>query len=510
MDSENDLESEELEASAAKAVSPLELLRFVVRAARRHVKLGIIVAVGVAICGLVAAQSVPQKYEAASRIFVDETATKTEALSSPDRALPNLDPMSGTFELVKQKRNLVSMVEQTGLLESWMVNRQALLRWKDKLVSWVSGSPTAAEKRDALAKMLNECIFLMRDKNLVTIRVIWTNPTITYKLAKLVQSKLVESVRERETASYSSAISILEEEAKRADAAIEPALAEAVRARAKAAKARGQTLAPESGAPRSFQGSAASAPIAPSAGTSPEKPMQSVATKLTALAAKMQAAEEPWRRRQLELNARLTELRAVYGEEHPEVVKQEALIRATSEPPAEVVELRKMRADLLNSVETEPSAKPAEDTKTPATARPRVVTRTSSPVAFSNLTIRDAKAEIDEDPAVTAARAELNRTIEEYSRVSKQLASARLQFTTAQVAFNTRYVVTAEPEFPSKPTKPIRTIVTSVAVAAALLFGFLAGALRDLASGRIHEPWQAELLGLKTLGELHMSRQMLR
>jgi hypothetical protein len=43
-------------------------------------------------------------------------------------------------------------------------------------------------------------------------------------------------------------------------------------------------------------------------------------------------------------------------------------------------------------------------------------------------------------------------------------------------------------------------------VAGALL-GLLLGALRDLASGKIHELWQVKPLGLKPLGEVWIAKR---
>jgi hypothetical protein len=45
-------------------------------------------------------------------------------------------------------------------------------------------------------------------------------------------------------------------------------------------------------------------------------------------------------------------------------------------------------------------------------------------------------------------------------------------------------------------------LVRYAAIAAGLLFGFLAGAIRDLLSGRIYESSQLKSFGLKDLGEL--------
>ncbi len=99
-----------------KPLAPLDMVGFAVRAARRHVRLCLSMAVGTVAIGMAVSKVVPQTYEATSQILADETFNKTDALSTPDRALPNLDPFSGSFELLTQKSVLISIIDEAGLL----------------------------------------------------------------------------------------------------------------------------------------------------------------------------------------------------------------------------------------------------------------------------------------------------------------------------------------------------------------------------------------------------------
>jgi uncharacterized protein involved in exopolysaccharide biosynthesis len=229
----------------------------------------------------------------------------------------------------------------------------------------------------------------------------------------------------------------------------------------------------------------------------PDNSAQLLSARLAELSAKIKAVEEPWRRRQLELTSRLNELRAVYGEEHPAIVQQKEQLKAANEPPAELAELNRSRAELLEAIRRSPAAsqEPAEN---------RAVARVVRPLAGSRASDDEngKPKDLDEDPMVVAAKAGLNRAIEKYNQLTERLESARLQFITAQAAFSSRLVVTGNPEVPRKPMKPLRMIVSIVAIVAAALFGVFAGAIRELASGRIHELWQVKPLGLKPLGEV--------
>jgi hypothetical protein len=389
------------------------------------------------------------------------------------------------------------------------------MRFKDKLTALIVGAPTVDEKREALADMLANNMFFMKEKNLVKIRVTWTDRVFTFKLAKLAQMKFIEFVRARETGAFSSAISILEDETKRAGEAIEPALAEAVKAREEAAaKALRGTAAEASPAPvavgavvrRAVAATASSA--APAEENPPDNSAQLLAARLAELSAKIKAVEEPWHRRQVELTSKLNELRAVYGEEHPAIVQQKEQIRAANEPPAELVDLNRTRAELLDAIKRAPAANHNADSADTRTAtRSAGVLRTNRVGPIHLVDENGKPKDLDDDPVVATAKAGLNRAITNYNQLTERLESARLQFITAQAAFGSRLVVTGNPEIPRKPMKPLRTIVSIAAVVAGALLGLLLGALRDLASGKIHELWQVKPLGLKPLGEVWIAKR---
>jgi uncharacterized protein involved in exopolysaccharide biosynthesis len=339
-------------------------------------------------------------------------------------------------------------------------------------------------------------------------------------VAKIAQRDLIELVRARETASYSSVISILEKETKHAAEAIEPALSEVAKARMEAAKGAGgpatTSVATTVSVTRRRQipvGTAPATVVAPASSLA-----GSVSAQLLEIGSKMQAVEEPWRRRQQELKSRLAELTAVYGQAHPEVVQQENRIKAASVPPAELVELKNARTDLLNRIQSAPEANPYEDravAEVPSQGTAPGVSEVlragavrSRSSAVLGRSARREGDELDEDPAVTAAMAGLNRAIDSYSRISGRLASTRLQFTAAQVAFDARFVVTGEPEVPRKPLKPLRAIMSIASLVAAMVFGLLVGGLRDLASGKVFEPWQVKPIGLRVLGQVSVPKHL--
>jgi uncharacterized protein involved in exopolysaccharide biosynthesis len=481
---------------ANTVLAPMDMARFATRAARRHWRLGLSICVGTIVAGVAYANVVPQKFSVNSRILSDETFNKTEALSSPDRAMPNLNPFSGSLELLTQRSVLLSIVDEAGLVADIESRQSPFMREVDGYINKVlrRNVPTTDDLRNGIARGLTEQIKLSMSRDVVTIGVTWPDARKAVEIVQLLDSKFISLLRDRETASISAAISILEDEARRAGEAIEPALAEAVRERDQTNQPA--VSKPAVGAVVAAQGRTSTAATEPATVSNDAATLQArqFSAKLAEVNAKIQAAETTWHGQQQNLNTRLAELRAVYGPAHPQVIQQQALIDAAVEPPAELVELQRTRAELLHAIQNAPgesvasSAQPRTGMRGSFVARPVVgQVRSSGPT---------------ENFEVTAPRAKLNHAVDNYNNVQRRLEAARLQLSASQATFGMHFVVVEKPEYPMGPIKPLRKLVRIASVAAGLVLGFLAGTLRELLSGRIHDPLQLKSFGLKDFGEL--------
>jgi len=513
MTSTDNLDPTDEKRDAPKALPLLEMLEFAVRASRRHVRLGLSITVATVVLGLAVSKIVPQKYEATSQILADETFNKTDALSTPDRAAPNLDPFSGSFELLTQKSVLISIIDEVGLLANMEAQQLPWMRSMDALVSRITGRelPSLDEKRDAVAKVLATHITLKKNKNVVNIQVTWPDRRMAFRIAQLTYGKLMELVRNRDAATYSAAISILEDEAKRASEAIEPALTEVVRERDQGKQAAPAmpvgAAAVEQNRTR-IKAEVASPALAPVNEAAAAQARQ-FSAKLAEINSKIQAVEDGWHRQQASLNAHLTELRTVYGQAHPQVIQQQTLIAAAREPPAELKGLQSARTELLSEIQNVPEVGSPNSTGQPRTIlRPAGRAPSERTIALSQPATGAAGA--NENLELTASRAKLIRAVDNYNNVAARLASARLQFAASQATFGMRFVVVNKPELPTAPIRPLRMLVRFAALFAGLLFGFLAGALRDLSTGIVHESAQLKAFGLKDLGELVVSEPLER
>ena len=373
----------------------------------------------------------------------------------------------------------------------------------DALINRITGRepPTLDEKRQAMANVLATNINLQKNKNLVTIRVTWPERHMAFRIAQLTYGKLMELVRNRDAATFTAAISILEDEAKRASEAIEPALTEVVRERDQdkqpnptATNTVDSTTAQKSA---SIKMGAAPAPTPAPTNEAAATQARHFSAKLAEINGKIQTVEEGWHRQQASLNTHLAELRTVYGQAHPQVIQQEALIKATREAPAELKELQTARAELLNQIQNV-----SDDGSPTSTSQPRAAWRSAGRALGERTVASSSAAGASENPELTASKAKLIRAVDNYNNVAGRLASARLQFVASQSTFGMRFVVVSKPELPVAPIRPLRTMVTYATLFVGLMFGFLAGAFRDLLSGIVYESSQLKPFGLKDLGEL--------
>lgn len=501
-----DLSDAEQPAEGGNSVSPRELFNFVRGAAGRHVKLGIGVGVLVAALGIVTSLLLPPLYEANAKILITQNALITPVLSNPGRQLPIVDPMRGIADVVMKKDNLEAIVRDAKLPAQWEATRPWFLRVKDWLAGVVGGPLLDEEKVRALVGILETRIEVRQeDAGSLRIRVYWRDPEMTFKLAQLAKEKFLSLRRLQETSVIAAAIDILETEVKRAADAIDPELAAVDKARNAALK---QASPKEAERPSEKAGDTKPA----SAVVMYARPRKAAATsdgsdaslsaQLNEIRQNIKNAQEPFQRHLTELRMQLADLRSVYGPEHPLVVQQDNRIKEASVEPAEIGELRGQERQLLSRIEEIATASAAEV--------PSVVRGSGVPAAPG---VQPAAAAgpaagpimVEEAPEVAAARSKLMAAIGKYNRLEDRLDGARIELTTAETAFKYRYLVVAEPEPPRKAVKPNRPLLIVASLFAAVLLGLLAGAMKELASGRLIEPWQVRALGVPMLAEVELT-----
>jgi uncharacterized protein involved in exopolysaccharide biosynthesis len=480
------------ESDGSTGVSPEEWLRFVVAAARRHVMLGVASLVMVASIGVAISIAIPPMYEASSKILVSQGALATAALSNPNRQLPVVDPMRGVADITMTRENLESIIRDTGLIDHWSATRSPLLKAKDWMWSLVMGPLPESDRLRALIGVLETRLSVKADDaTSIRIQVFWGDREMVVKLAKAVRDKFLQARVAQETSVISAAIGVIEDELKRAGDAIEPALGAVVRAREKSREAKLGAAPGDAGATATGEPAAAPTATYVRAAPKPQGPDPAVSSKLAEIRQAERNVQEPWQRRLTELRLQLADLRSQYGTAHPLVVQQEAKIRDATAEPSELASLREEERALISRIESGQLV-PAD------TAGHWVPNRAAGAAPAGPMLL-------EEDPEVSAARAKLMSAVGKYDELKNRMDAARIELTTTEIAFKYRYVVVAEPELPRKPIKPNRPALILASLAAGIVAGFLAGAIRELTSGRIVEPWQVKQIGLPLLADVSLS-----
>lgn len=539
MESQSAPDQFEEQQDEAPGVSPMEIAGFVWRAARRHRTMGILIGSGILTVGIIAAKSMPQKYQSEARILVEESAAQTAYLSSNDRWRPNVDSLGESSELLRRKGSLASIVEDAELPSNWDSSRPLPLRIKDKVMAALFGDhASAADRIDALVRMLDARILIIHDKNIVYVRAVWQEPGTACRLAKLLENRLFESLQTQEFSAINAAITLLEEQAKRAAEQIPPALDAVSRIRDQANRPKTASSAgPGSNRPAatlpaigpaaikavpaaSVEANHPAAPSTPEAAltetakNSPTQdesdgsgasetrgPDQRLTAKLSQIREQIKSIEGPWQRRIAELKLQLSEMLVTYAPAHPLVTQQEARIKAASVTPPELQDLLAQEQQLLTDIEESGNGTASSARHPRAAGRAYVASRSNG--GERTVTSGEEAA----NPELIAAMAALHSAIGKYSELAKRVDAARFELTTAEVEFRRHYVVVSEPEVPKAPLKPVRALIAVGSLLASILLGIVSGALRELASGRIREQWQIRMLGLPILGEVHLLKR---
>jgi hypothetical protein len=478
-------------AEPASAVTAVDWIMFALRAARRHPLLGAIVGTVAALIGCVVVSAVPSLYDSTTKIYASRHAIMTQELASGRRVEDTT--RFGLSEAVMNYQNLASLAHEAKLADRWDTTRTWPLALKDKLFDRMFGSMSRADRERALSALLEGALQVAtEDTGSIRFRVQWRDPESAYTLVTLAQRNYLQTRQAEELAAFNRASALLEDEVKRADEAVEPAVKELQELYLKHRNDARPTEASETGdaaaRPR-VSAAATGANGALPTPTAAKRPAE-ITAKLEEVRRAQREVLEPWQRRNAELRFQLAELRAIYGPEHPQVRQQEAKLRSATEPPPELSSLKESEQQLMASL-----ASVGLDDATPA----RRSVGSSRPA-----TERSSNKNNSEDPEVSAARLRLEGILRQAQEIRQRLDSIRMDMATAQAGFKYRYSVVEPAQVPSRPIKPNRPRLYATALGIALLLGLLAGAARELLTGRVQESWQLRSLGLETLAEIDL------
>lgn len=471
---------------------------YVLRGVRRHKALSAGVFVGTLVVGLGLSASWPRTFHAEARLLANQNQL-IRALGNPRSSLPSEDPTRAAGEIIFAHPNLVSLIQQTNLMEHWEKNRPALVRLKDAMVQLVSKPASEQEKIDAMVGLLEKRLGVDTDQQTVTIRIDWEDAQMAYLLVETAQQNFLETRHVTEMSAISEALSILEVHASNVQKTVDETLRELERVRELRRKGGGTAANREH--PSEGQGAmmvAEPAETSPLAG--PPANEQELAQLKFLLQSKKRALgdlDDARARRVTELTAQLQEQRIQYADQHPIIRDMQERLQALQRDSPQVGALKVDIDALTHEYKRKGGLNPdslVEPTR-------RVVTPRRSSGGETTL----SNAELSEDPMVEFARNNLRVAAAKYEELMMRVDGARIEQDTARAAFKYRYSVVRPASLPKKPIKPNMPLLVGLTFFLALALATVVGAARDWWRGVAVEAWQLErALGLKVLSQVKL------
>lgn len=477
------------------------LLGFVVRGIRRHRWLT--VSCFIIVMGLGSAVAVlwPRTWHAESRLLANQNQL-IRALGNPRSSLPSEDPTRAAKEIIFARYNLVSLIKETNLINSWHETRPAVVRLKDAVSRMFRGPLSEDDQIDAMVGTLEKYLKVETDAQTVTISIDWPDAQAAYKLVETAQQNFLETRHVTEMAAISEALAILEMHAAGVQKSVEDSLheLERVREQRRTGAASPQALPPQETA-KTFAPDVKDAPPETAPNAAPSATEQELAQLKFLLNAKRRALtdlEEFRSRRVTELTAQLQEQRVQYALQHPVVLDTQQRIDALKQDSPQITTVKADIASLLQEYARK-GGKDPDALIEPRTQAPRRASKQTQSGASAALT----NAELADDPLVEYARNNLRVAAAKYEELMMRIDGARIEQDTARAAFKYRYSVVRPASVPKKPLKPNAGLMLGVSLVLALFSALLAGAARDFSRACFVEPWQVErALGLVVLSRL--------
>jgi uncharacterized protein involved in exopolysaccharide biosynthesis len=184
---------------------------------------------------------------------------------------------------------------------------------------------------------------------------------------------------------------------------------------------------------------------------------------------------------------------------HPDVVTAQRRLASVEQVPSEIALLRSE----VQSLDGELKQRDILGSRGAATGGGRPLVPGAAAPQIEPLP-RDIGQLLDAGNIDPALAAQLASAVSKYGALRDDIRSGRIQFDTAQAAFNFRYKVVVPADPPSNPTKPKPAMIIGGGLLLALLLAFILPIIAELRSGLIVERWQVATLQLPVLADLRL------
>lgn len=444
---------------------------------RRHRWVFALVALTVVALSGVLLAVLPRTYEVQTTLQVQRADVIAALSGGTVPGQPDV-PTARAADTILSSDNLVALVTQSGMLERWPKTRAPILRLKDRIWARLFPKPTDEDRIDGFVGFLERAMWVNTTESTVSIGVHAPDPDLAFRLVESASENFIEARHAAEISAIADAIAILDKRAGKVREELDRALAQLDEKRTERSARLGNRVR--------------SRPQPQLVVRAPSEEGARLTVQIEAKRRAIADLEEFRRKRILELETRLQELRGLYADGHPAVQDLKQSIEGLRGRSPLVISLERDLGDL--EAERKQRGLLAEVPLGSSRAKDASVTAAALEV--------DDPREV-EDPDVEYAKTQVRHVITRYNNLLDRVEAARLEQDSAQAAYKYRYSVLRPAQHPRGPIKPKPALVLPSSIVAGLLLALLATTLLDLGSRRLLEPWQVEtVLGIPLMGEI--------
>lgn len=460
------------------------LLRFVNNSIFRHKFVVITCMVLTISLALVAIKILPRTYLVTSRIMTHSSSRISTLTSESGRRYGNESATFGVPEIMKSRENLIGIIQDAKLAESWAKARTKTGRILDPVFAKLFGPPTEKDFEEMLINTLDKRLEVWVQDNVVVLRVMWHDPQIAFEIQQVLIERFFSERKNRELAEITETINLLEKKYTTAREKFETIAEknEALNTKTAALEKKRPNIS------RKTQRSTANV-------SSPSSAQYDQASaQLVSIQREISRLNDEYERRISAEKAKLAQIETTYGPQHPDIIKSKRYIEllTTQDPvPAELKVKERSLSLLLEKLdEASLSTEPAPPKK--------IVPKRNTPVDSSG----EAIAELTIQSQLTSkeyVEAEVAQ-----ASIGQRLANAKMELEATEAAFNYRYRLTRPPVFPKRPIKPNGLLILIGSVFLSVFMGVFFATFIDVRSGVIIESWQIEkILDIPILDEVN-------
>src|SRR5215813_3452802 len=477
-------------------VTPTDIIRFALISARRHrLLIAAIFLFGVG-ASIVYFKIRPPLYRVETTVLTQ----RAPALPSPIWSTVQDDPTHSVWELVHQRENLLTLIQQTKLYPSAASShvdetRRPLL---GRFVRLISDASADRDPLDALVKQLDRKLLVTTKEATIRISIDRPDPSQAYHLVETATQNFLDARHTQEITAIEDMVSMLKGRADALRDQLDRVTQEAQRR-----------------APRQERDSHSELMAIPAAPQSGGEELVRLKAMVDAKERAIQGMEETRRRQLADLQAQLDQKRAAFTDAYPGVIQLRQDIEALSQDSPQIVKLReehqKLQQEYLRQKAQQDSlARLARRRPAQPSTSPRVSHEAGSVAVeqkAGSVAVEQKAGSVAVEQKAGSVAMEQNEAPFDarllYQQVVERLNIAQLELDAARVAFTYRYNVIWPAEVPTDPVSPKAWKIFGLGIPGAPFLAMLAAVLIELRRGTVLDRWQVERgLGLPVLAEL--------